>query len=252
MAILKVRVAGLAPPEGLDIRDLCSKLNRIQEFYQFDYLGSSGSVPEPDLPNNRHSFRQLARTFYKLYPRPEEHAYDVLLTQKRLEEDYFSKPQDKLGLISSSDTELILKQTRRSIDRYFGFLIMDVLGWIQFDAEHDKDEEDVGCLFDGCYESRSTIVDALRECIICNSCLDYLKEQNIPDEQLVAITRVLRWVRRPPMSSYFKWTLSISLLAIGCISILSGLYPEVGTVTLAASGWVAAVANQSWPLLERE
>lgn len=251
MTVIQVRVAGFAAPRGLDIKGLCSKLNRIQDFYQFVYLGSSETIPAPDLLHNRHSFRQLEELFYRLYSSPQENSYDVLLTQKRMEEDYFSKFRKRLGLVSSSDTDLILRDTKKSVEKFFAFLIVDVLGWIQFNAEHDADEEDVGCLFDGCYDSRSTIVLGLNHCIICNNCIDRLKAKNIPNEQLEAITEVLSWVKRSPISSYFKWVLSISLLVIGSAFVLLSIYPEVGVVALGASGWVTTIANQRWPLLER-
>jgi preprotein translocase subunit Sss1 len=251
LSVITVRVAGFSHPRGLDIKDLCSKLNRLQNFYRFEYLGSSENVPDPDLPHNRHSFRQLEELFYTLYPRPEENSYDVMLTQKRMEEDYFSKPQGRLGLVSSSDTDLILRDTRKSVEKYFAFLIVDVLGWIQFNAEHDADEEDVGCLFDGCYDSRSTIVLSLNECIICNNCVDNLKRMSISNEQLEAITEVLSWVKRPPMSSYFKWALSISLLFVGAGFVLTSVYTDIGIVALGASGWVVTIIDRPWPILER-
>jgi hypothetical protein len=226
-------------------------LNKLQNFYRFEYLGASENVPDPDLPHNRHSFKQLEELFYTLYPHPGEHSYDVMLTQKRMEEDYFSKPQGRLGLVSSSDTDLILRDTRKPIEKYFAFLIADILGWIQFNAEHDADEEDVGCLFDGCYDSRSTIVLGLNQCIICDNCMDKLKKLSISNEQLEAITQVLSWVKRPPTSSYFKWSISISLLVVGAGLVLLSLYPELGIVALGASGWVATMVDRPWPFLER-
>lgn len=247
-----IRVAGVAAPENLNVENLCKKLNKIQSYYRFDYLASSAKkkAPNPNRSHGRHSIKQLYDAFYKNYPHSRDAKYDVLLTAKRLEGVYFCRPLRKLGIASSSETEYILSESHRTLQKYFTFLVVCVLPWLQYGIVHGKEDEDVGCLFDSCYDNRDTIISGLRQCIICDDCRQKFHDKNVPNEQVKSIEKVLHWIKGPPATA-IKWGLAILLLAIGSISFLLSVFPDAGLVALAASGWVAAAAGQPWPFLER-
>ncbi len=252
MTVAKVRIAGLAPTQKLGIQKLCSKLNSLQQFYGFDYVGSSETCPPPDMQFNQYSLKLLGETFCSLYPQSREYAYDIVLTKKKIEGGFFTKTEGRLGVVTNADTELIRKESGKNLEKYFAYNIMEVVMWLQYDAEHEDGEEDVGCLFDSCYSPRANHVLGLKECRICESCVDFLKSmKHVPDEQMDAIENILKWVKRPPLIVQVKWSVSLGLLALGSVLYLHQIYLQVAAIALAASGWIARVIDQPWPLLER-
>lgn len=247
MAAIRVRVAGLAAPENFGLDRLMQKLNRLQAYYEFVHVGSSESAGPSDLPRQHYSTKKLSETFRKLYPDSPEYQFELLLTAEKLEEDYFTLGANHLGLVSSADTELIRAKTGKPMEKLFAYNMMETLLWLQYDNEHNSDEEDRGCLFDSCYEKRSNITIGLHECFICDTCERLLTERHVPSEQLHAVRSVLRWVKRPPAGVYLKWASSIALLTVGITFVLVPDLANVGVASLGASGWVAAVPRPLFP-----
>jgi len=252
MAAVGVRVAGLALPKEFDVRDFISKLNRIQDFCNFDYVGSSETIDPPDLPRGHHSLGQLLMVFKILHPESSGHRFDLGLTGEKIEDDYFSKVANHHGLISSADTDLILKESRKSLAKFLAFNIAETLLRLQYGHEHDTEDPDVGCLFDSCYYNRSNIISGLEECNMCAECGRILRDtKHVPREQLEATAAILHWVRRPPASIYLKWLSSAALLVAGGALIFVSQLTNVGVISLTLSGWVAAIPDVSWHVTGR-
>jgi len=242
MANINVRIAALAPPEELDIPRLVQRLNKLQDYYHFHYGGSSQTIGHADLPRRHHSIKKLQETFRTLYPLTPEFRFDIILTGEKVEEGYFTVATDHLGIVSSADTELIRGESGKSPEKFFLYNIIEMLFWLQYGHEHDREEDDIGCLFDSCYYKRSNHVIGLKACVLCENCRRVLIEEgHAPQEQLQAVSSVLKWVKRPPPQVSVKWVVSFLTLIAGAALLFLPETVNVAWISLTVSGWIAAL-----------
>jgi hypothetical protein len=256
MAAIKVRVAAFTPPsrssvfpwsKKLDASTLVKKLNRLQDYYEFTYLGTSERIGPPDLERH-YSLAYLSETFHSVFADSPEYPYELMLTDVKVENDYFTQVTGHLGIVSSSDMDLAIERADKSIEEYFAYNIMETLLCLQYgglnNLEHPTDSEDTGCLFDSCYTLRQNIVLGLQRCTICDDSRRTLDSKMVPLEQLQSVFAVLNWIKRPRTAAYAKWLVVLGLLAVG---IIVGLEKEplIGEVTVFCSGWLSGLPTSN-------
>jgi len=249
MASIKVRVGVFSPPKKFNPKKLVERLNSLQSFYQFAYLGTSQNVGPSDVAKRHYSTNQLTRVFSSVYLPDASYGYDLMLTDARIEGDYFTQIIGRLGIISSADADLAIEKAGKSVEKYYAYNMIETLLWLQYDCEHDADREDTGCLFDSCFETRSNIVLGLQRSTICDDCEHLLNAKNAPSEQIDSARSILRWIARPSSANYAKWGLSAGLLIAGLLLIVFppvAAFQYVGIAMMTLSGWIASAPGSIW------
>lgn len=201
---MKISIVRMGSPQ-LDIDRVITIINNNQNMYVAEFLTSIPNIGRSDLDRYAYSDNLL---FEKLNPHIEQQSLTLGITSVQLENNWWIRPNnDRSGMIITTyEADSLIERTKRTIEDFVVFKIITCVIASEFfrrSGESPKEklihEDCRGCLFDFCPDKQSREL-GLQMLFIDNQCRGILLQGNVPEENIMSIESVMKYMKKPSLS----------------------------------------------------
>jgi hypothetical protein len=198
---MQISIVNLGHPQ-VDIHRVISVINNNQNLYKLIYLTQVPNLGKSDLDGWEYSDDLL---FNRLAPHIRKDSLTIGITSVQLEADWFIRPNhDRSGMILTIyQAESIIEKAKKSIEDFVIYKIITCIMTSEFFIKSTKSPFDElihddcrGCLFDFCPDKESMSF-GLSNLIIDDQCRGILLNANVPQENILAIESVMKYMKKP-------------------------------------------------------
>ncbi len=161
-------------------------LNYIQNYFYFCLDKTESDICETYVVN-----------WKQFYQKHINNGYEIFITEKAFDDNWFSHEGNQLSVISTADWEQLFSPL--SLKAYIVYQIAQAV--INFNADIDENvgkclihERTKGCFFDFCANKLDIKIGMIAG-VICPECRNALKKRGVEDRVLDAIEKMLDYVR---------------------------------------------------------